>query len=184
MKKHNIISLFSGLVLGLFSSATVASSRPDTVVIPTVEMVSKVMQIEDYQKAIIVTPKTEVLDVLILRHEIKNKNIGTKLVDGKINYVFRVGLYGLSEESNMEVVRELIEGNSYVTKCHSVLKQANEGALLLCQVTVNEKDIFLEMSSFDDLAEEVLLSTKLINPKLSLHTDYEKRIGNLILNGF
>lgn len=176
------------VAIALFCSTAFAGSnsgeRPYTKVIKTIEVIGKIMTIENEKTAIIVTEKSEELTRLIITQEMRGNNYGTKKIDGKMHYVMRVGIYGLSKESDLEAIKPLLEGNAYNIACHSVLLKDRSNALPICQILVHDKDVFIEMSKHKTFGEHVKLSTNYIHFDLPLHAEYEKTIGNLLISKF
>jgi hypothetical protein len=184
MKKRFIASLVS--LLSLVSSASFAESgsRPVTKIIKPISLVAEVMNIESPHTALIVTPVGDDVDALILKEEINPINYGTKKVNGKLNYVLRVGMYGLSSETDIDVIREVIEGNTYSMNCQSVLFDERMPKIPLCQILIDDSDIFLMMARHKKFEDKIKLSTRYIHFDLEMREDYEKVIGSLILRGF
>ncbi len=184
MKKRFIVSLMTFLSLVSSASFAESGSRPVTKIITPLSLIAEVMSIESPHTALIVAPKSEEIDSLILKEEISPINYGQKKVNGKLNYVLRVGIYGLSSETDIDVLRSVVEGNTYAMNCQSVLFDERMPKIPLCQILIDDSDMFLKMAQHKKFEDKIKLSTKYIHFDLKIREDYEKVIGSLILRDF
>lgn len=171
------------LILPLCVNAT-GYEKPYTKLIDTLSIEAKVMTIEDAHTIVISTPESNDIRGLILQHEISKKNYGTIIKEGVKNYVMRVGIYGLSDDSDTAFIDSVIKDNIYNMKCQSIYMEDKINTYPMCQILINGKDIFLAMSEHPQMKKRITLSTRRIHPDLLLHSEYEKAIGNLIISDF
>lgn len=188
MKKHlnsSLTNFFTMLLLTLPISVSANNhERHSTRPIIPIHIEAKVMSMEDTSIVIIQTPISRDVRGILLGHEISRKNYGTVKRDGDEHYVLRVGLYGISDNSDIEVVESIIKGNTYNMSCQSVTVGDPVNTIPLCQILINGEDLFLEMMRHPMTKSSINLSTRLIHPSLDLHEQYEKVIGNLLISNF